>query len=78
MVVKKKDGSRAVIPIIRDMVEIESTFAKSAVLGADKKIGYIRLPSFYVHFYDANNHNCAEDVKQEIRKLKETEWNNIS
>ncbi len=70
LTVKKKDGSRMVIPIIRDVVEIESTFAKSALLGADKKVGYIRLPSFYVDFYDANNHNCAEDVKQELLKLK--------
>jgi len=71
LTVKKKDGSRMVIPIIRDVVEIESTFAKSALMGPDKKVGYIRLPSFYVNFYDsANNHDCAEDVKQEIIKLK--------
>ena len=71
LTVKKKDGSRMVISIIRDVVEIESTFAKSALMGPDKKVGYIRLPSFYVNFYDAaNNHDCAEDVKQEIIKLK--------
>ena len=32
LTVKKKDGSRQIIPIIRDVVEIESTFARSAVL----------------------------------------------
>lgn len=72
LTVKKKDGSRQVIPIIRDVVEIEATFAKSAILGEDKKVGYIRLPSFYVNFYNQQaNHDCAEDVKQEIIKLKE-------
>lgn len=85
LTVKKKDGARQVIPIIRDIVEIESTFARSTILdGAvyDKKTGellqegtgktgYIRLPKFYVNFYDKNNHNAAEDVKNEIVKLKE-------
>ena len=32
LTVKKKDGSRMVIPIIRDVVELESTFARSVVL----------------------------------------------
>ena len=72
LTVKKKDGSRSIIPIIRDVVEIEATFAKSAVLGQEKKVGYIRLPSFYVNFYNQqSNHDCAEDVKNEILKLKE-------
>ena len=42
LTVKKKDGARQVIPIIRDIVEIESTFARSTILdGAvyDKKTG---------------------------------------
>jgi carboxyl-terminal processing protease len=72
LTVLKKDGSRPVIPIIRDVVELEATFARSALLGDDKKTGYIRLPKFYVDFYDkASNHNCAEDVKNEILRLKE-------
>ena len=86
LTVKKKDGSRQIIPIIRDVVELESTFARSAVLDgsiyekADKewkvkvdtkeKIGYIRLPKFYVDFYKESNRNAAEDVKAEIEKLK--------
>ena len=32
LTVKKKDGSRMVIPIVRDIVELEATYAKSAVL----------------------------------------------
>ncbi len=71
LTVKRKDGSRAIIPIVRDVVEIESTYAKSAILGENKEVGYIRLPAFYVDFYSENNHNCTEDVKQEIIKLKE-------
>jgi carboxyl-terminal processing protease len=70
LTVRKKDGTEKVIPIIRDIVEIEATFARSARLGVDGKTGYIRLPKFYVDFYDDNNRNCADDVKKEIEILK--------
>lgn len=70
--VEKLDGTKTEISIIRDVVEIDATFAKSAVIGeGDDKIGYIRLPKFYVNFYDkSTNRDCAEDVKKEIEKLK--------
>jgi carboxyl-terminal processing protease len=71
LTVKKKDGTRTVIPIVRDVVELEATFARSAVLGEEKKVGYIRLPKFYVDFYKSSNHNCALDVRSEILRLKE-------
>lgn len=78
LTVQKIDGSKMVIPIVRDVVELEATFAKSAVLGeGDDKVGYIRLPKFYVDFYGDANHNCAEDVKAEIEKLKKENVNGI-
>ena len=86
LTVKKKDGSRQIIPIIRDVVEIESTFARSAILNGKSyekkegqfvltkelktKTGYIKLPKFYVNFYDKDNRNAADDIKNEIIKLK--------
>lgn len=70
LTVKKKDGTTQEIAIERDIVELEATFARSAVLGDEHKIGYIRLPKFYVNFYDSENRNCADDVKSEIEKLK--------
>lgn len=74
LTVRKLDGTNQVIPIVRDVVELEATFAKSAVIGPrdgnDRKMGYIRLPKFYVDFYNENNRNCAEDVRAEIEKLK--------
>lgn len=67
LTVKKKDGSRMVIPIIRDVVELEQTFAKSAVIGSgENRVGYIKLPRFYADFYSEDNRNCAEDVKTEL------------
>lgn len=75
LTVRKLDGSKQVIPIIRDVVELESTFAKSAIIEpeneGDKKIGYIKLPKFYVDFYNESNRNCADDMRMEIEKLKE-------
>ncbi len=71
LTVKKKDGTTQEISIERDIVELEATFARSVVMGDDQKVGYIRLPKFYVDFYGDQNHNCAEDVEAEIEKLKE-------
>ena len=73
LTIKKPDGSIVIIPIIRDIVVIEETFAKSAILkkeGSDFKTGYIYLPSFYVDFNNRNGRHCSKDVKLEIEKLK--------
>ena len=68
LTVRKKDGTEKVIPIVRDIVEMEATFARSAMLGTN--IGYIRLPKFYVDFFDESNRDCSEDVRTELRALK--------
>lgn len=68
LTVRKKDGSERVIPIVRDIVEMEATFARSALLSDG--IGYIRLPKFYVDFFDESNRDCSEDVRNELRALK--------
>ncbi|MGY2133346.1 carboxy terminal-processing peptidase [Hymenobacter sp. HD11105] len=70
LTVKKADGSTQVIPIIRDVVIIEETFAKSATINEDgKKVGYIRLPGFYADFNDNGGRSSAADVKKELEKL---------
>ena len=70
LTVKQTDNSIKVIPIIRDVVEIEETFAKSVVLDNKNKIGYIYLPSFYTNFNGTGTRHCASDVRKEIEKLK--------
>ncbi|MBN1251181.1 MAG: carboxy terminal-processing peptidase [Bacteroidales bacterium] len=73
LTIKKPDGTITVIPIIRDIVVLEETFAKSAILQAensDKKYGYIYLPKFYVDFDDMNGRHCSKDVEIEVEKLK--------
>ncbi len=71
LTVQKMDGSRMEIPIERDVVEIEATFARGAVIEEDgRKMGYIRLPKFYVDFNKKDARNCADDVKSEIEMLR--------
>ena len=78
LTVRKMDGTKMVIPIIRDIVELESTFAKSSLIGEGKdKVGYIRLPKFYVNFYGDANRDCAEDIAKELEKLKAENVNGI-
>lgn len=71
--IKKIDGTVKELSLIRDVVVLEDTYAKSAIIDdrpTGKKFGYIKLPSFYVDFGNANGRNCYEDVKIEIEKLK--------
>jgi len=76
LTVKKPDGTRLVIPIVRDVVQLKDTFAKGAII-KDKKtgepFGYIKIPSFYrdfeSRFHGGTGRNCTDDVRKEIEKL---------
>jgi carboxyl-terminal processing protease len=72
LTVKKTDGSTKVIPIIRDVVVLAESYAKSAVLEFDnneKHVGLIDLRTFYADFNDPTGRRCATDVKAEVEKL---------
>ena len=69
--VKKIDGQIKDVKVKRDEVELEETFAKSTVISKnDNNYGYISLPKFYADFDNYKNRNSANDVKNEIIKLK--------
>ena len=70
LTVKKSDATIIVIPIIRDVVILEETFAQSFIVKNKKTIGYIKLPSFYSDFNGTGAHRSAVDVKKEVLKLK--------
>jgi carboxyl-terminal processing protease len=71
LTVKKTDGTIKVIPIIRDIIQLDETFAHSAILENGKnKVGYVKLPTFYTDFTRNGARRCAEDIKQEVIKLK--------
>ena len=72
LTIKKVDGSRKIISIVRDEIEVAASFAKSSVLqykDMDAKVGYIQLPKFYRDFENSVI-NCTDDVRKEIERLK--------
>jgi carboxyl-terminal processing protease len=72
LTVKKTSGEIKVIPIIRDVVVLEDSYAKSAIIEHDKlkvRVGLIDLRSFYADFEDPSGRRCGRDVKAEVEKL---------
>ena len=68
---KNINGEIKVIPVVRDEIKLEETYAKSTLIKKNNKsYGLISLPKFYVDFDDYKERNCASDVKKEILKLK--------
>ncbi len=67
---KKADGTIKVVSLLRDKIKLEDTFAKSAVINGEHKVGYIYLPEFYQDFQDPNGPRCSNDVAKEVTKLK--------
>lgn len=72
LTVKKTDGVIKVIRIVRDVVVLEETFAKSVVIEDNDhlKTGYLYLPSFYTDMNGGGGRTSWDDVRLEIRKLK--------
>lgn len=73
LTVKKPDGRITVIPITRDVVVLEETYAKSAVIkdeSSEKRFGYVYLPKFYADFNKSGGRSSADDIRQELEKLK--------
>lgn len=76
LTVRKADGIKEIIPIIRDVVQIEETFVKSAVIEGvnGKKVGYLMIPSFYRDFSkngSEGGRNSADDTRKELASLVE-------
>ena len=71
LTIKKVDGSIKIVRLIRDIVEIEETYAKSSIIEKNgKKYGLIYLPKFYIDFENDDNRDAAKDVENEVLKLK--------
>jgi len=71
LTVKKVDGSVVDIPITRDVVEMEETYARSTTVEKDgRKYGIIYLPKFYFDINDRKTRTAAKDVALEIERLK--------
>ncbi|MCR9264036.1 MAG: carboxy terminal-processing peptidase [Flavobacteriaceae bacterium] len=73
LTVRRVDGTIEVVSIVRDVVELEESYAKSATIKTDDahKFGLINLPKFYIDFEDYTERNAATDVAKEVERLKE-------
>ncbi|MEO0732713.1 MAG: carboxy terminal-processing peptidase [Bacteroidota bacterium] len=78
--IKKPDGTIKEISIVRDVVIIDESYAKSLIVdgkGESETIGYLNLPSFYANFNDRNGRFSAKDVKAELQKLQDNDVEGI-
>ncbi len=72
LTIKKPDGTIKIISIVREVVLIEESYAKSIIIVDTKhkqRIGFIHLPSFYADFKDRYGRTCSDDIKKELMKL---------
>lgn len=72
LTIKKPNGLIKVVPIIRDVVEIEESYAKGTLLELaphKHKVGYINIPKFYRDFNDRAARNVTDDTRKEIQRL---------
>ena len=72
LTVKKTDGRIMQISLVRNVIEIQETYARSAVLTDDtlkKSFGYIYLPKFYHDFNRSSGRNASDDVNKELQEL---------
>ena len=78
LTVKKVDGTIKIISIIRDIVEIEETYAKSSVVNKNGlKYGIIYLPKFYIDFENKDGRDAGKDIAIEVDRLKKSGVNGI-
>ncbi len=78
LTVKKVDGSIKTISLIRDVVEIEETYAKSSVVEKNGlKYGVIYLPKFYIDFENRDGRDAGKDIAIEVQALKKAGVNGI-
>jgi len=83
LTVKKPDGIKEAIAIIRDVIQVEATFVKNTAIDAPDggKIGYINIPSFYRDFETtkdgADARNATDDTRKAIKNLQKTKLEGI-
>lgn len=73
LTVKHPTGEVSDIDIVRDVVVIEETYVKHAIIDdarTNKRLGYISIPKFYRDFQDDKKPNTTADTKRALANLK--------
>jgi carboxyl-terminal processing protease len=73
LTLRKPDGRRLIVPIIRDVVEIEESFVQGTLIEGvnGARIGYVKIPSFYRDHSGKTERNSTDDTRAELVRLKE-------
>lgn len=74
LTVKKPDGRIKTISIVRDVVVLEETYAKGAIIEnstMNRRFGYIDLPKFYTDFNRDGAPRASDDVRRILKQFKE-------
>ncbi len=72
--VQRDNGDTLIIEIERGAIEMNDEFAKGEIIeskdaeGNTQRLGYIKLPSFYVNFQTGEN-KCSDDVKHILERM---------
>lgn len=70
LTVKHLGGAIQDVTITRNVVKLEDTYARAAVIEeTGKKIGYLKLPTFYVKTGENTGRNSSEDVENILKEL---------
>lgn len=70
LTVRKPSREIKIISLIRDVIILEETYAKAAVIDdKDKSFGYIQLPKFYRDFSGKSNRNATDDVQKALENF---------
>ncbi len=83
LTVKKPEGAIETISIKRDIVKIEATYARGAILERTKgdKVGYVHLPGFYGGLGGPTGkpgeRNATDDVRAILESLKKKGVQNV-
>ncbi|MDR1876885.1 MAG: carboxy terminal-processing peptidase [Flavobacteriaceae bacterium] len=73
LTIEKKEGSAKIVTLVREEIEIQETFVRSAIITDDggNRYGILYLPEFYVNLEsNSKGRDCSDDVKREINELK--------
>ena len=74
--IQSEDGNTKIITIKRGKIETNDEFAKGEIIesknndGSIRRLGIIKLPSFYVNFQTGEN-RCSDDVKHILERMME-------
>lgn len=76
LTIRRPEGTELIVPIIRDVVQIEETFVRGTVLEGDPekgRFGYLKIPTFYRDFgpekNGEKNRNSTDDARRELQEL---------